>query len=72
MHFLRRAIAGTRTSPQAQQQAVSPSQWHRIIKGTSASELKASQAHIWAKEYCGNGYMACMAKRGLKDVTSFN
>ena len=49
-HFLRRAIAGTRTSPQPQQLAVSPNQLHRMIprKVTSASELKASQAHIWA------------------------
>ena len=37
-HFLRRAIAGTRTSPRSQQQAVSPIQRYPQ-KGTSASEL---------------------------------
>ena len=43
-------------------------------KGTSASELKVSQVHIWAKESCvpgvasGNGWLSAE----LKDVTSFN
>ena len=59
-------IAGTRTSPQPQQLAVLPIQRHRMIpqKVTSASVLKASQAHIWAQKSCvpslacGNGYSA--------------
>ena len=46
-------------------------------KGTSASELKVSQVHIWAKESCvpavasGNGYTAWLSAE-LKDVISFN
>ena len=72
-NLLRRATAGTRTLARPQQQAVLPIQRHRMItpKGTSASELKASQAQIWAKEKLYPGFsqwrwLHCMAKCGTK------
>ena len=78
-HFLRQAIAGTRTSARPQQQAVSPIQRYRMISPEwhiSKWTKGFRSAHLGKRKLCPRfsqrQWLHCMAKRGLKDVTSFN